>query len=80
VAVEQTRQRPVKVAAASSPRQRPAWGVAAGIEVLLAVMAVALDLLIPTLVLLALATVSLIVRRRWLGSLGLPDRHGPVAW
>lgn len=40
-------------------------------EVLLAVAAVLLDLLVPTLVLLALATVSLLVRREHLPSLGI---------
>ena len=73
--VEPTRPRPVSVAGASSLRQRRAWAVAAGIEVLLAVAAVLLDLLIPTLVLLVLTTVSLVVRRRGLGSLGL---HRPA--
>jgi membrane protease YdiL (CAAX protease family) len=76
--VEQTGPRPVIVAGASSLRQRRAWAVAAGIEVLLAVTAVLLDLLIPTLVLLVLTTVSLMVRRRGLGSLGLhrPPKPG----
>lgn len=78
MAVEEIRQRPRPMAAASSPRQRSAWAVAAGIEVLLAVTTVGLDLFIPTLVLLALATVSLVVRRRGLGALGLrqPARPG----
>jgi membrane protease YdiL (CAAX protease family) len=45
--------------------------VAAAVEAVAAAVAVILDLLIPTLVLLAMAAVSLLVRRRGLGSLGL---------
>ncbi len=73
--IEETRPHPLDVLGASSSRQQRAWAVAAGIEVALAVTAVLLDLLIPTLVLLALATVSLLVRRRGLASLGL---HRPA--
>ncbi len=62
--VEGTTPRPVIIGGASSPRQRRAWAVAAAVEVLLAVTVVWLGLLIPTLVLLALATVSLVVRRQ----------------
>lgn len=47
------------------------WQVMAGIEVLAATAAVLLDLLIPSLVLCAMALLSLAVRRARLGSLGL---------
>lgn len=47
------------------------WRIVAAVEVVLAVAAVLLDLLVPTLVLLALAAVSLAVRRQGLGTLGL---------
>jgi uncharacterized protein len=47
------------------------WRVIAVVEVILAAAAVLLDLGIPTLVLLAMAVVSLLVRRQGPGSLGL---------
>lgn len=47
------------------------WRIVAGVEVALAITAVLLDLLVPSLVLLALAAVSLAVRRQGLGTLGL---------
>lgn len=43
----------------------------AAVEVVLVVVAVLADLLIPTLVMLVLATLSLAVRREWLSTLGL---------
>jgi membrane protease YdiL (CAAX protease family) len=46
------------------------WRIATAIEVVLASLAVALDLLIPTFVLLALAGCSLLVRRQGFASLG----------
>lgn len=61
-------------------RRAPAWGgasgspwwrVVAGVEVTLAVAVVALDLLLPALVILGLAAASLAVRRQGPGSLGL---------
>ena len=59
-------------------KRRRAWAVLAAVEVLLAIVAVLLDLGIPTLVPLALATVSLVIRRQGPGSLGLhrPARAG----
>lgn len=47
------------------------WRWVAALEVALAAAAVLLDLLIPSLVLVALAAVSLVVRRQGLSSLGL---------
>ena len=52
-------------------RPRRLWTGVAAAEALAASAAVALDLLIPSLVLLAMAAVSLAVRRDGLGSLGL---------
>lgn len=59
-----------------APTSRPSWNrrlwaVAAAMEAAAASVAVVLDLLIPTLVLLAMAALSLLLRRRGLGSLGL---------
>ena len=50
---------------------RRCWETAAALEAAAAAVAVALDLLVPTLVLLAMAAVSLLVRRTGLASLGL---------
>jgi len=47
-----------------------AWTVVTAVEVTLAGVAVLADLLVPSLVMLALAGVSLLVRRRGVGSLG----------
>lgn len=47
------------------------WRVLAGVEVLLAALAVLFDLLIPTFAILALMLLSLLVRRQGLTSLGL---------
>src|SRR5664279_6364747 len=47
------------------------WAIVTGVEVAAACAAVALDLLVPTFVLLAMAALSLAVRRKGLGSLGL---------
>lgn len=59
-------------AATRAPRlSERTWRIIAAIEVVLATAAVALDLLLPTLVLLAMAAVSLLGRRQGLGSLGL---------
>ena len=54
------------------------WPIVAAVEVALAITAILLDLLVPSLVLLVLAAVSLAVRRQGLGTLGLrrPDRPG----
>jgi membrane protease YdiL (CAAX protease family) len=52
-------------------RGRRLWTAAAAVEAGAAAVAIFLDLLIPTLVLLAMTALSLLVRRRGLGSLGL---------
>lgn len=52
------------------------WRWVAAVEVLLATVVVLLDLLVPSLVLVALAAVSLLVRRRGPASLGLRRWHG----
>jgi membrane protease YdiL (CAAX protease family) len=57
---------------------RRTWATVATAEAALAVLAVLLDLAIPTFVLLTMAAVSLLARRRGVGSLGLrrpADRH-----
>jgi membrane protease YdiL (CAAX protease family) len=54
------------------------WRVIAAVEVVLATAAVLLDLGIPTLVLVALAVLSLIARRQRAGSLGLRRPARPV--
>ncbi len=60
-------------------RTRRTWTALAAAEVVLAAAVVLLDLLIPALVLLGLMTVSLLVRREGLGSLGLVRiRSGPA--
>jgi len=56
------------------------WRVVAGVEVLAAAGAVLMDLLIPSLVLVAMAVLSLAVRRTGAGSLGLRRvPPGPLA-
>ena len=57
--------------ASASSRKRRLWTAAAAVEVVAAVVAVLLDLWIPTLVLLAMAALSLVIRRAGVGSLGL---------
>jgi membrane protease YdiL (CAAX protease family) len=64
--------RPSPPTSPSSKSQR-LWVWAAALEAVAAVLAALLDLLIPTLVLLAMAALSLLIRRQGLGSLGL---HG----
>ena len=54
------------------------WRLVAALEVAAAAVAVIADLLVPSMVLLAMAAVSLAVRRRGLGSLGL--RRPAHAW
>lgn len=64
----------VVVAAAPPPRRSatgPLWRWVAAVEVVLALVAVALDLFLPTLVLLGLAAVSLVLRRESPATLGL---------
>lgn len=55
----------------ASSRSGRFWAWAAGVEAVAAAVVVLLDLLIPTLVLLAMATASLLIRHLGLGSLGL---------
>jgi membrane protease YdiL (CAAX protease family) len=57
-------------------RTRRTWTALAAAEVVLAAGVVLLDLLLPALVLLALMTVSLLVRREGLASLGLRRVRG----
>jgi hypothetical protein len=64
-------KQPLASAVESSSRESYGWRIAAGVEVALAAAAVLLDLLIPTVVLLAMAVVSLIVRRVGPRTLGL---------
>jgi hypothetical protein len=52
-------------------RHAVAWRVGAGVEVVLAIAAVAVDLFLPALVISLLALLSLLVRRSGPGSLGL---------
>ena len=63
---------PARLAPAGRPRRRGGtWTALTVAELALAVLTVALDLLLPTLVLLALAGVSLLVRRETLRTLGV---------
>ena len=57
------------------PRGGRGWQLVAVLEVVAAAVAVVADLFLPTVVLLGMAAVSLAVRRRGLGSLGL---HRPA--
>lgn len=70
--------RPGGVVARSTSWRRRTWDVAAALEVAAALVTVLLDLWVPTLVLLAMAATSLLVRRRGLGSLGLRRAGGPA--
>jgi uncharacterized protein len=54
------------------------WRLIAAVEVVLAATAVLLDIGIPTLVLLAMAVVSLIARRQGVGSIGLRRPAQPI--
>lgn len=58
-----------------TPRAATWWGAAAALEVLLATAAIVLDLLLPTLVLLLMAAISLTVRRQPVSSLGFQRVH-----
>lgn len=60
---------------ADAPDRAPWWRAVAALEVALAAVAVALDLFLPALVVLALAAVSLAVRHKGPASLGL---HRPA--
>ena len=63
--------------APASSRAGRWWAWIAALEAAAAAAAVLLDLLVPTLVLLAMATGSLLIRRTRLGSLGLHPLGGP---
>ena len=63
-------QRPL-TATSPSLTGRRLWAALTAVEVAGAVLAVILDLLIPTFILLAMAAMSLLARRTGLGSLGL---------
>ena len=71
-------KQPLASAAESSCREGYGWRIAAAVEVALAAAAVLLDLLIPTLVLLAMAVLSLIIRREGPRTLGLVRPARPV--
>jgi hypothetical protein len=58
----------------------PTWRIVATVEVLLAAVAAAFDLWVPTLVLLALAAVSLVARRQWPSTLGLVKPEASRLW
>jgi uncharacterized protein len=83
--------RPRTAARAAHPTDRPAlqldgrppgrnnllWNVVAGVEVALAVVVVLADLVIPAVVLVALAAVSLLIRRRRPSTLGFHRPEHP---
>jgi membrane protease YdiL (CAAX protease family) len=73
-----TVERPVRNNAGPTSSKAGIWPVIATVEVGLATTAVLLDLGIPTLVLIALAVISLIARRQGAGSLGLQRPARPV--
>jgi membrane protease YdiL (CAAX protease family) len=75
--LEPTRYLTADELAGAPARHRRAWTIVTAIEVLAACLAVALDLLIPSLVMLAMAVVSLVVRRKGLPSLGF-HRAAPM--
>jgi hypothetical protein len=64
----------VHALASSTIRRR--WDVIAAIEAVAAAVTVVLDLLVPTLILLAMTAGSLLARRQGLGSLGLVRASG----
>jgi membrane protease YdiL (CAAX protease family) len=71
-------KQPLASTAQSSNRKGHAWRIAGAVEVVLAAAAILLDLLIPTLVLLAMAVISLIIRREGPRTLGLVRPARPV--
>lgn len=73
---------PSRRAARAAPGRDRLWTVIAAVEVVAATLAVLLDLVVPTLVILALLATSLAVRRQGLASLGLRriPRPGRLAW
>ena len=73
-----TVERPVRSNAGPTSSKAGLWRVLAAVEVGMATAAVLLDLGIPTLVLIALALMSLTARRAGAGSLGLRRPARPV--
>ena len=69
---------PVRLAgvSATSSRSRRAWQVIAVFEAAAATVTIVLDLLMPTLILLTMAALSLLARRQGLWSLGLHKGRG----
>jgi hypothetical protein len=65
-----TQNLPADEIARRPARHQRAWATVTAVEVAAGSAAVALDLVIPTLVLLAMAGVSLLIRRQGFGSLG----------
>lgn len=51
-------------------RRGRSWTVVAALEVAIAILAVVLDVIVPTLIILVLATLSLVIRREGLATLG----------
>ena len=63
---------------ASSRRRHGAfWTALAAVEVLLAATAILLDVLVPTIIILALAGISLALRKEGLATLGLRRNRQP---
>jgi uncharacterized protein len=77
MAIPALKQPLARVAEPSSP-EGYGWRIAAAVEVVLAAAAILLDLLIPTLVLLGMAVMSLIIRREGPRTLGLVRPACPV--
>jgi hypothetical protein len=71
-------KQPLASVAESSSREGYGWRIAAAVEVVLAAAAILLDLLIPTLVLLGMAVISLIIRKEGPRTLGLVRPARPV--
>lgn len=61
-------------------RQGTFWTALAAVEVLLAVVTVLLDLLIPTIIILALADISLALHREGPATFGFHRTPTPGAW
>ena len=71
--------RPNEVAEVGRRRRRgTSWTVLAIIEVVLATIVIALDVVVPTFVILALVAVSLAIRREPLSTLGFKKDHHPM--
>jgi membrane protease YdiL (CAAX protease family) len=74
---EPTRYLTVEELAEGPARHRRAWTIVTAVEVVAACAAIILDLVVPSLVLLAMAVVSLVARRAHWSSLGF---HRPDSW